>query len=343
MGNGLRSTRGAAVPPYSHGPFTWDQQVTFTGGVAGVNSEGKVYYVDGTNGSDGNTGKGWSDAKVTIQAAIDLASAGDTIFITAKLITDMTGDPTSYEENLTIGADTPNLSLIGISRGQTQGGLPQLKDGTVTSDPILKVQAAGCLIANLGFNGAGNTGGGILLDDDYSTKSAFGTTIAGCHFKNCKGSTATSAVTGGAIMWSGEGNAWQVRIAGNRFYKNVADVVLKGTSNTQPQDVIIEDNIFSGPAASCDCNLFLSGAGDGINGVIIRNNVFTAFPALGGTNDRFISATGCTGILTGNVFATSTTLTFGAAGTGALIPTTMLMTGNYRETTTGVNGEVFRT
>jgi len=60
--------------------------------------------------------------------------------------------------------------LIGVSRGRTQGGLPQLKDGTETTAAILTIRAPGCLIANLGFNGSGNTGGGILLDADASTK-----------------------------------------------------------------------------------------------------------------------------------------------------------------------------
>ena len=45
-------------------------------------------------------------------------------------------------------------------------------------------------------------------------------------------------------MWSSDGGAWQVRIAGNVFYKNVGDVILKGTSVSVPQDVIIENNIF---------------------------------------------------------------------------------------------------
>ena len=329
MAQGLRSKRGLACPPYSKGPFTWDQQVTFSAGVAGVNAEGSVWFVDGTNGSSGNDGMSWDSAMDTIQGAVDKAGAGDTVFVTSQLITDFTGDPTSYTENVIIGADTPNLSLIGVSRGQTQGGLPQLKVGDTTTSPLLTIQAAGCLIANMGFNGAGATGGGILLDDDYATKTAFGTTIVGCHFKNCKGTTATNAATGGAINWGTAGNAWQVRIADNVFYKNVGDIVLKGTSNTVPQDVVIEGNVFSGPAANVDCNLYLAG-GSGINGVIIRNNEFTSLPNVGsGTNATAIVLTGCTGVLFGNRFA-GATQTFGAAGNN-LVPTTVFMCDNYQE------------
>ena len=308
--------------------------------------KGRIWYVDGDL-SAGGAGGGWSDAFATVGAAITAASAFDTILVAPKEITDFTGDPASYEENLTIPAGKNHLSIVGVSRGRTQGGLPQFKDGATTTQHILRIRSNGCYIANLGFNGAGNTGGGILFDDDYSTKSAFGTTIENCHFKNCKGSTATNAATGGAVNWSSTGNSWQVSIVGNRFYKCVGDVVLPGTSNTVPQDVLIQGNIFSGPASATDCNLYLQGAGSGINGVTIDSNIFQQLPALGSaTTARYIHATGCVGMLTRNYFgcvtdAAGTELTFKAAGTAAYIPTTMHAVGNYGQTVTDdITGEV---
>lgn len=352
IGNGMRGADGQpAIMPMSNGPFITDQHYTFAGGVSFGSGEGDVWYVDGTNGNSVNQGKSWSDAFVTIQAAVTKASAGDIIYVTAKDLTDFTGDPTSYAETIIIPASTSNLSIIGISRGRTQGGLPQIKIGS-GSTAMITVRAPGCLISSIGINGASSTGGGILLDDDNSAKSAFGTSIVGCHFKNCVGSSATNAATGGAIMWSVEGNAWQVNISGNRFYKNVGDVVLLGTNNTVPQDVVIENNIFSGPSGNVDCNLYLQG-GSGINGLIIRNNVFTANPNIGsGTNVNFLRLTGCVGIMSGNMFAATvaegeTEITFGASGDNT-VPTTMFMAANYGEFVTGVgagkiSGEIFRT
>jgi len=288
------------------------------------------WYVDKTNGSDTNAGDALSPF-ATIQAAINAASARDVIIIKAATVAAGGTDPVDYAENLIIPAAKFGLALIGDNKGRTQGGLPEIKKGSGSS-PLLTVRAPGCLIANLGFNGAGSTGGGILLDDDGSTKVAFGTTIVNNHFKNCKGTTATDARTGGAIMWSAQGNAWQVLIQGNRFYKNVGDIVLLGTGGSVPQDVIIEDNIFSGPAASVDCNLYLAG-GSGMNGVIIRNNSFTAFPAIGaGSVVRFADLTGCIGTLEGNNFAdTGTSTGYGAAKAKAKVPTTVLMSRNYSE------------
>lgn len=348
---GLTGPSGAS-PPYRNGPYTWDQFVSFNGGIGGSNTKGKHVYVDGENGSDGAKGTGWGQALATIQAGVTLAGANGVVYVAPKAMAAGATDPESYEENIVIPATHESLSIIGISTGRTQGGLPQLKDGATTTQEILVIRAPGCMIANLGFNGSGNTGGGILLDDDASTKSAFGTSILGCHFKNCKGTTATNAATGGAINWETTGGAWQVLISGCRFYKNVGDIVLLGTSGSVPQDVVIENNIFSGPAASVDCNLYLKG-GSGMTGLVIRNNVFTATPAIGsGTNAQALALTGCIGIMSGNMFAATTAegeteRTFGAAG-DELVPTTMFMAANYGEFATGVgagkvSGEIFRT
>lgn len=210
--------------------------------------------------------------------------------------------------------------------------MPQIKKGS-GSTALLTVRSPGCLIANLGFNGGSSTGGGILLDDDGSTKSAFGTTIVGCHFKNCVGSTATDSRTGGAIQWAATGGAWQVRIEKNVFYKNVGDIVLLGTSSSVPQDVIIKDNIFMGLAASVDCHIYLA-AGSGMAPVAVIGNTFAdVLPALGsGSIVRYVEMTGCTGIFADNYVGGSYTTTgFGDAKVAAKIPATVGIAHNYSD------------
>ncbi len=299
---------------------------------AGVPTKGNKWFVDGTSGkgNDNWDGQSWDTPFSTGQNAVDKASTGDIILIAPKGMGAAATDPVDYAETIIIPATKPNLAIIGYGYGRTQGGLPQIKKGS-GAVALLTIRSPGCIIANLGFNGGSSTGGGILLDDDGSTKTAFGTTIINCHFKNCVGSGATDARTGGAIQWSSAGNAWQVLIYGNRFYKNVGDVVLLGTGGSVPQDVIIENNIFSGPAANVDCNLYLAG-GSGMNGVTIKGNVFPALPAIGANVARFIDGTGCIGILADNFFGDTTTSTgYGAAKAKAKIPTTMFMIRNYNE------------
>jgi len=333
MATGLRSIIGKqASPPYTNGPYEWDQHVTFTQGIGAAIGEGDVWYVDGTNGATTNDGKTWSRAFSTIQLAVTAAGPGDTIYVTAKDITDATGDPTSYAETVIIPAATNSLSIIGISRGRTQGGLPQIRKGS-GSTALLTIRAPGCLIANMGFNGVSSTGGGILLDDDNSTKSAFGTTIVNCHLKNCT-CHATDGRKGGAIMWSSAGNAWQVLISGCRFYKNLCDICVIGTSNSVPQDVVIEDCHFSDSSAATDVNLYSGGSGFG-GGLVINRCSFGKLPAItSGSVARFtditVYGTGGNGIMTNCTFGEAGTTTgYGAAKATAKIGTTILISRCY--------------
>ena len=298
----------------------------------GVYKGGAVRFVDGTSGVGYDTNPGTSDQPfATIQAAVTAADAYDTILIRPKKITDYSGDPTSYAETIIIPAAKPHLSLVGLGSGPNQGNQPQIKIGAGTT-ALLTIRAAGCTIANLGFNGISSTGGGILLDDNYSTKTAFGTVITGCHFKNCVGTTADSSKTGGAIMWPTTGNAWQVRITGNQFYKCVGGIVLLGTSNTAPQDVVIEGNRFLGPASAVDCYMYLAG-GSGMASVAVHDNVFASvLPAVGSVVARYVDMTGCTGIFSNNyVSGVYTTSGFGAARAAAKIPTTVGIVHNYSD------------
>jgi hypothetical protein len=337
MASGLRGSKGIAAPPYTSGPYTWDQHVTFTGGLTGANTKGLVKYVDGTAGSDSNSGNSWTEAYATIQAGVTAAGAYGVVYVMPMAMAAGSTDPGNYAEKIIIPATHECLSIVGIGN-RTQGGLPQVKYGGTLTGYLLTIRSCGCTIANMGFNGNSTAGAplvnGILLDDDGSTKSAYGTQIVNCHFKNCAGSTVTDARTGGAIVWSANGNAWQVWIHDNRFYKNVCDICLLGTSQTVPQDVIIENNIFSGPLASVDCHLWLTGGGSGMNGVLVRNNCFPcALPNLGsGPVHLYANMVGCVGMFSGNRFgSTDTTSGFGAARAVANIPTTVGIVENYSD------------
>ena len=313
----------------------------YTGGKVYVNGDGvaramamgfnfgQSWFVDGDETDTTLDGKDPGNPLTTIAAAISAASDRDVIFIAPRKIVGTATDPVNYAENVVIPA-AKRLALIGAGwGGPAQGGQPQIKKGT-GSDPQITIRSAGCLIAGLSINGGDATGGGILLDDDGGTsKNAFGTTIDSCFFKNCRGSSATDGRLGGAIQWPAAGGSWQVRITNNRFYKNLADIVMKGTGTSVPQDVVIQGNVFSSPAASVDVNIYV--AADGIGGLIIDSNLFPVLPAGGGTLSRFYSlATGCLGIISNNRFG-STALTFGGTNTGGAHPATMFLSANYQQ------------
>lgn len=310
------------------------------------------WYVDGDNGSDNNTGKEPGKAFATIQKAVTSANHWDTIYIKALNMVAGATDPESYAETIIIPAGKSGLRLIGIGNGRVQGGLPQIKIGA-GSTAMLTVRSPGCVIANLGLNGASSTGGGILLDDDGSTKSAFGTEIVNCHFKNCK-CHATDGTLGGAIYWSSSGGAWQVRIADCTFYKNLASIVVVGTGGSVPQDVVVENCTFSS-SVKTDIDVDIYVGGSGVDGLVIRDCDFATVDVptkASGSVQRYISlATGTEGIIAGCRFAcianeSATEITFGASGSGGVIPTTVRMSECHGETGTDgtmESGEIFRT
>ena len=79
--------------------------------------------------------------------------------------------------------------------------------------------------------------------------------------------------------------------------------------------------------------MYLAG-GSGMNGVIVRNNVFpSVLPALSsGSIVRYVDMTGCVGIFTNNyVGGVYTTAGFGAAKAAAKIPATVGIAHNYSD------------
>lgn len=319
-------------------------------GVAAGNPFSTYYFVDGDNGNDNDDGLTPQTAKATIQGAIDAAGQGDRIFIAPLEAESASGDtdPDSYAETLTItGKD--GLSLIGVSRGLAQGGQPQIRKGS-GSTALLTVNSFGCSVQNLTFNGAGATGGGIKLVANGSTADAGGFIASGCHFKNCKGSGAAS--TGGAIYWTTDGGAWYVSIYNCEFIDNRAGICMLGSSVSVPQHVKIVGNRFgTDPNTDVDADIYV--AGSGIKNLFIVNNTFATVdvPAYASSPDaaRYIKlAAGTTGSIAGNSFACiasgGSAKTFGAAGTAAIVPTTVRMPMNWGEGTTDAPyGYVYRT
>lgn len=324
--------QSGAIPSYPDAT----EAGALAGAAASAAGFASILYVDGSGGNDGKSGQSWVDAKGSIQAAIDSAAPFSTIYVLPKKITAGDSDPNSYAETLIIPPALTGLKIVGVAGGRAQGNQPQIRKGS-GSTALLTIRAPGCTIENLSFNGASSTGGGILLDEVTSTGQAFGTVIRNCFFKNCKGSAA--AATGGAIMWSANGGAWQVLIEGNLFYGNRGGIVLPGTSSSRPTDVVIRGNTFgSSVNTDIDCDIYLGG-GSGAQGVVIDGNQFQTVDvpayATSPTAARYIDLTGCEGILSNNTFACITdgtsAKTFKAAGDAAKIPTTVRMANNWGE------------
>jgi len=178
----------------------------------GVNVFSNVWYVDGDNGSDDDTGETPDKAFATIQAGIDAASTQDTIYIRTLAPDADASEPGTYEENLTIPYAKHGLSLIGI--GGTNGlqpfGGPNVKNASAGA--LLTVNASNILIKGIQFNCTRNSGTyGIRLQGvaGYATLAgSVGTVIEDCYFKNA------SSTYGGVYVYGG----YETRISRCTFH-----------------------------------------------------------------------------------------------------------------------------
>ena len=334
--NGLYATPlvGANPMDYFQGTSFANPTIQPLGGPGG-----NIFFVDGDNGADGNNGLSPMTPKKTIGAALLVSAAGAVIYIKARNIAAGGTDPVNYAETITIGPKQAGTKLIGIGSGVRQAAQPQIKKGS-GSTPLLTIQAPGCLIQGITFNGISATGGGIKLVDDGSTMTAEGTIIDSCEFKNCVGSGATDATKGGAI-WTTTGGVWDMHIKNCFFYDNVGGVVVAGASNTQPNDWTIENCLFTQSAAGkVDCDI-ITHSGDPIFSINIIHCVFGVFPS-GNTANTYIDLIATTTGVMADCFFGCTGKTFGAAA-NVIIPTTVLMAGNYQEHAAGGSGEIGRT
>ena len=191
----------------------------------GVNVFSDVWYVDGDNGSDSDTGVDPEHAFATIQAGIDAASSQDTVYIRTLAPDADASEPGTYEEDLSIPYAKHGLSLIGV--GATNGlqpfGGPKVKNATATT--LLDVKASNVYIKGLQFNCTRNSGTyGIRLQGiaGYATLAgSVGTVIEDCYFKNA------SATYGGIYVYGG----YEVRISRCTFHlgTNALGVIFHST------------------------------------------------------------------------------------------------------------------
>ena len=173
---GLRSANGnAAAPPYTSGPYTWDQHLTLTQGVNGVSNGGVCYYVDSGQSASGD-GKTWDTAYITIAEAVaaSLAASGtyDTIFVRGN----ETAEISDYAESVTVTSAQVGLRIIGM------GNSPEGVMWTVgtAEGTILTVAAKDFYVSGFRFRPNGSTSGKAI---DMAV-TALGSTIENCIFRS---------------------------------------------------------------------------------------------------------------------------------------------------------------
>lgn len=250
---------------------------------------GKIWYVDVTNGSDGNSGEAPDEAYATIAQAITsaLATRGDSVSIapgtysiTAAL---------SPKSNMTFRAAVVNQQVPTVT---IQGNITNL----------LTLNVSGCRFVGLRFLSSGNTSANLA--NVSNTASIDGATFEDCAFEGLVSNTtqgvglrATGATTfprglvvrrcrfsrlGRSQLYVGVLGIPDAKIEDNSFvlWSNLsAGIAFSNTANSQVgTGYVIRNNEFLNSSDGVGIR-FIGGTEGAHTAGIIRNNFFAYFAA----------------------------------------------------------------
>ena len=325
MGNlGLRSINGVAAPPFTKGPYTWDQFVNFSGGFGGVVTDGEIRYVSQKTGKDGNDGKSWSSAKLTIQSAID-SLPGNQVGESSNLsqCDVVLVAPGKYTENVYIAGRTASGGVVTV-KGHDGLKLIAVSPGWETR---IRVNDAATKYAL--------PGGGVHTDQTATGIVVMARSVEIAGFCIDGDSAAYCGIYAGdgvrpAFRTGSGGNASSLHVHDCLFQKGGYGVLLDGAGSF----CLIENNIFNQLTyAGVDV---CPGGGRQTERPVIKNNVF--YHANAGYGVDMYNANGTVGIaVINNAFFDGTSLACAAPvrfqGTGVHI-----MTGNLLACTAAPTG-----
>lgn len=277
---GLRGSKGVAAPPFTAGPYTWDQRVTFTQGIGAAITIGKVFYVDPRGpqyglGSNNNDGLSWDAPLATIQAAVDkcVDKRGDIIFVgaaaNAKNTTYFTGtteypDYRKIKENVLITKS--NVHILAVPFMSTWSHQIRASDG---AGQYLEANPGTRTVYAISLYGA------VVSDTVAFVVNAQCVEIAGFCIDAGGGKVGIyvgdgSGITGTASESYNSAGTWihDNFIRGGSDGTTGAGIVLQGCSS----DVVIENNIIETIGGY---GIYIgSGSGKTNERPTIRNNVF---------------------------------------------------------------------
>ena len=283
---------------------------------------GNIYYVDGTNGADTNSGTSWTASFATIQNALDQVGT-DALRGRSKIYV----APGGYAEDLTtpLNSAAPFGELIAVNPTPARSFGAVWLSPSSSNTPILTVQARGWRFS--GFEFDPNAGGAIVLGGTTAGNNAAGTVIEDCLFNG--GSVALFG-----IDWqSGIASNALCVVRNNTFYAfdpgtTAACLKCSESGIDQPGLALVEHNIFEGSDNYIDMNP------RGFKSGVIRHNTFFAATA----DEKFDNTGGSNCQVYGNAMGGAYTLAGGyVAGSGDD------WSGNMAEAVTGesANGWTF--
>jgi len=250
-----------------------------------------IFFVDYDGGTVGGGAKGPEEACKYLDTAIALAGAHDTIYVRPQP-PKVGGDGVHYQSdpkvilpetssvNWTIPWTSYGLSLIGtgIGLGSAAAQQPCLQgDATITTTPVLSLNAPFCNIENISFkNGASTI---ALVYTDYwgdTAVQAFANSFYNVWFRN----TGTMS-NGGLFINSGNYD----NVTKCNFSACTFGIYLR-TDNSETSSLVIRDCDFLAKGSEVDCDIYSAGGAQRV--LITGCNFNHTIPTGGGTN-KYVS------------------------------------------------------
>lgn len=226
---------------------------------------GRTWFVDANYGADGNNGKSWENALLTMDAAFDRLASGDLIYFTGKI-----------QEQLVTPVQVFDVSVIGIgnrprhadstpSGGQyatAQWGAPST--GTAAQATV-RVLQQGWRFQNILF---------AAIDADAAMIELVRNAASG----NDERDASHATIIGNRFAGAGKGirfgntsfteNVFNALILGNKF--NACTFGIHAPSGSQPNSIDVNGNWFQGSTNAITAQFQAS---------VIRHNVVQGFTA----------------------------------------------------------------
>ena len=228
--------------------YSWirGNEVTSIDGLPVINTPGKIWFVDGTNGGPTRTGESWAEALSTIQAAINKVTSNkqDVIFVA----------PGTYSENLTVTSkhafsiiasqQVGNSKRVVVSAaagkaldlGQSQRlYIKGLSFYAAASDAVV-TDSEGVLFEDCDFRSDGGSGLVFFADTDNDFTGS-GTVLYRCLIRECSSATGAILSKKGGPTASDPGyglQATNVNIWECQFYTNTGPDIADDAGTETP-------------------------------------------------------------------------------------------------------------
>lgn len=234
---------------------------------------GRVWFVDGTDGLDGNSGKTPSKAFLTIARAIAMAGTDDTIYIRPKAVGNY------YTESLTVPVTThAGLNIIG-TRGGNGTSVYQactLRCASNSVDaPVITANSSFLNLENLHFwsRAAQTHGFGVLARWNTPVGLALniGSSIVNCGFSQDYEDHAATGEQDAIRFDSTEG----MLVEGCQF-RDCQQSISIGSTQSASYSIVIKNNLFKGIASNIAADIY---ATDVVGLNIVDNKFLHAVPS----------------------------------------------------------------